>query len=290
MKKFLLIFLFGFIHYSIFSQIQEFHSVEDGFLRLKASSLQTGKFKLVSPDTGDIIYLIGVIHIGEKSYYEKINVFSKDMDVLFYEGVSFSTQKLSNTKHSILQNIAQVANKQTNFKEILKYQESFAKKVSLARQVDELIPEYNWVNADVNYAEFQNILKKHEISQHKMMNYLSLDNKNTFQNYNEIENMDETNPVFIKKIKEYKKIIASNLVTSANDLCFSEKMKLARKILILERNKVALSFVQKRLNQKNPQIIGMLYGAAHIPDFLNILQKEYGFIIDSHEWLDAWNL
>ncbi|MCC6275098.1 MAG: hypothetical protein IT569_04515 [Leptospiraceae bacterium] len=51
-----------------------------------------------------------------------------------------------------------------------------------------------------------------------------------------------------------------------------------------------MNYIKKRLNSENPQVIGMLYGAAHIPDFLNILQAEYGFIIDSHEWLNAWNL
>ncbi len=290
MKKFWhLIFTFAIFHSSVFSQITEINSIEEGFLRIQDSSLQTGKFKLISRETGDIIYLIGVIHIGEKSYYEKIRSLSRDLDVLFYEGVAFPRQKALNSRFSILENISQ-ANKSAGLKEIMKYQGIFARKIRLARQVEELVPEYNWVNADVSYVEFLSILKKYDMPQDRLTNYLSLDSKNMFQDYIEIKDMEETDPIFIKKMKEYKKKIALNLVNSANELCYGDKMAPVREIIITERNKIAMNYIKKRLNSENPQVIGMLYGAAHIPDFLNILQAEYGFIIDSHEWLNAWNL
>lgn len=281
--------LFEFFFTSIFSETTKFKTVEDGILRIHKSSLQTGKFKLISQETGDVIYLIGVIHIGEKDYYEKIKTYTKDFDLLFYEGIPLPSKRSTSLKFNPLLAISQ-AEKPSGLKEITNYQKFVARQIHLSLQNEELIPDFNWINADASYKQFIKILKRYNIPEDKLTEYLTLDNKNTFQDYIDIKEMEESDPLYQKKILAYKKKVALNMVNSANELCFGDKMMPARQVLILERSKIVMNFVKNKFKSNNPQVFGMLYGAAHIPDFLTILQNDFGFTIESHEWLTAWDL
>ena len=84
--------------------------------------------------------------------------------------------------------------------------------------------------------------------------------------------------------------MSQNLVKSANDLAYLEEMRLPREAIIIERNKIALTFLKPKFNSQIPLELGLLYGAAHTPNFVEILTREYNFEIESCEWLDAWSL
>lgn len=84
--------------------------------------------------------------------------------------------------------------------------------------------------------------------------------------------------------------MSQNLVKSASDLCYLEEMKLPREAIIIARNKVALGFLKSKFSSEFPLELGLLYGAAHTPNFVEILTQEYKFEIESYEWLDAWSL
>jgi hypothetical protein len=103
--------------------------------------------------------------------------------------------------------------------------------------------------------------------------------------------MDQTdNPEYIARIANFKRKMSQNLVKSATDLCYLEEMRLPREAIIIERNKIALSFLKPKFNSQVPLELGLLYGAAHTPNFVEILTRDYNFEIESYEWLDAWSL
>ena len=60
-------------------------------------------------------------------------------------------------------------------------------------------------------------------------------------------------------------------------------------LLVVDRNRAALRVFQKEL-VKGKKKIGIFYGAAHLPDFEERLQKEFGLKRQSEQWLSAWNL
>ena len=59
--------------------------------------------------------------------------------------------------------------------------------------------------------------------------------------------------------------------------------------LITERNKKALSVLQKQLAMGKKRI-AIFYGAGHLSDMEKRLAKDFGLIRSKEEWLDAWNL
>ena len=64
----------------------------------------------------------------------------------------------------------------------------------------------------------------------------------------------------------------------------------AGKILIAERNQIAVDVVERNL-QRNKKLrrVAVFYGAAHLPDLLQRLQAR-GFAVQGQRWLRAWDL
>jgi hypothetical protein len=169
-------------------------------------------------------------------------------------------------------------------------QNQIAISFKFVEQADYLKPESNWINADVNLNQFTEILQKTNLSLEELSRNLTLDNRNIFEQDNEsresLRNETDQNKVLLW----YKKKMAGYLVKSAKDLCFNEEMRIPREAIIVERNKVALGYLREKLINTNPSELGLLYGAAHIPHFVETLKKDHDLEINSIEWVDAWSL
>jgi hypothetical protein len=59
--------------------------------------------------------------------------------------------------------------------------------------------------------------------------------------------------------------------------------------LLTERNKVALRVLKERL-EEGDQNVAIFYGAGHLPDFHERLQKEFGMELDDVSFVTAWDL
>ncbi|NBU97691.1 MAG: hypothetical protein EBS19_05645 [Spirochaetia bacterium] len=169
-------------------------------------------------------------------------------------------------------------------------QNQIAISFKFVEQADYLKPESNWINADVNLNQFTEILQKTNLSLEELSRNLTLDNRNIFEQDNEsresLRNETDQNKVLLW----YKKKMAGYLIKSAKDLCFNEEMRIPREAIIVERNKVALGYLKEKLINTNPSELGLLYGAAHIPHFVETLKKDHDLEINSIEWVDAWSL
>ncbi|MCB1176142.1 MAG: hypothetical protein KDK36_01065 [Leptospiraceae bacterium] len=287
------IFLFS-VFFLIFSPIstQENEENRTEFLRLTDSALQTAVYTLGNEDSNIKIKIIGVIHVGDPIYYREILSIIQDLDYLFYEGI-----RLNN---AIRPNVASFTGIQTeesekldnnnSVKGIATFQNEIARYFNFVEQGDYLKPQENWINADVTFNEFLVILKKSNLNLDILTKNLTLDAKSALEEDSEEtkEKIDESDKH--KFILKYKRKMAKYLVKSAEELCYDEEMRIPREAIIIERNKVALSFLNSRLFSPQHLELGLLYGAAHLPHFLEVLQKEHKFQIHTIEWLDAWSL
>lgn len=279
-------------------------SVKDiPFLRTTETALQTSVYTLVSKDTNVRLKIIGVVHVADKEYYLNIQKIINDLDYLFYEGIRVSTAQnrsgnpilqSSLRKNNILSYVAQSTDDYDTRRSIKKYSDlktEIARFLNFADQAELLKPKSNWINADMDFTQFVDLLRAYKIGFDSLSSHFSTDSKSISKDYSEIMNMEQTdNPEYTARIANFKRKMSQNLVKSAFDLCYLEEMRLPREAIIIERNKIALSFLKPKFKSQVPLELGLLYGAAHTPNFVEILTRDYNFEIESYEWLDAWSL
>jgi hypothetical protein len=255
------------------------------FLRITDQALQTPIYTLVNKNTTVRLKVIGVIHIADSKYYHQLRTIINDLDILFYEGI-----RMSHLTNLLPIAVATTDNGKEDVNTFSKIQTQLAESFKFAQQADHLRPQSNWINADVNFQEFSRILQKINLSLEDLSKNLSLDNRNIFEYDSEARNYLNNEKDQTKILLWAKKRMAVYLLKSANELCYNEELKLPREAIIIERNKVAVNYLKQRFNSQNPSEIGLLYGAAHIPHFIDVLQREHEFEISSIEWIDAWSL
>ncbi|HMW05945.1 MAG TPA: hypothetical protein PK079_07160 [Leptospiraceae bacterium] len=283
----ILFFLF-FVALDIYSQ----SSKEIPFLRATETALQTSVYTLVSKDTNVRLKIIGVVHVADKEYYLNIQKIINELDFLYYEGIRVSSKMHS--KNFSKNYYAQTLEEMDTRRSIKKYSDlksEIARFLNFADQSELLKPKQNWINADMDFQQFVEMLKNYKIGFDSLSTNFSNDSKSISKDYSELMQMENTDSAeYSTKVLSFKKKMSQNLVKSAFDLCFLEEMRLPREAIIIERNKIALSFVKPKFNSQVPLELGLLYGAAHTPNFVEILTREYNFEIESYEWLDAWSL
>lgn len=285
-------YIWGWVFFviSFFSLLnaQETITQEVEFLRIQSGSLQTAVYSLEHPESFVRIKLVGLIHVGDAKYYKIITKLMNDMDYVFYEGIRMDQTAFS-LSHFISQTNIPIPSKK-GIQNIVNFQSEFAKYFNLVEQGDYLKPKPNWINADVNFFDFVEILKNLNINLEQLSRTLTLESKVSLEqdiSPEDVIQIDDTRSVAIMK---YKRRMAKYLVRSARELCYDENMKLPREAIIIQRNKVALEYMDEKLRSNLPLEIGILYGAAHLPNFLEVLQEKYKFQIQSIIWLDAWRL
>ena len=268
-------------------------SKEIQFLRTTDTALQTSVYTLISKDTNVRLKIIGVLHIADLEYYQNIQKIINDLDYLFYEGIQINADKtISRYNHSLSSIASEIDANQTkkSIRKNSEFKNEIARFLNFADQLEHLKPKQNWINADMNFSQFMNVLSSNQVGFDSIANNLSAENRSIVNDYLELKQLEPTTPDYNEKVLNFKKKMSQNLVKSCQDLCFLEETKLQRTAIITERNKVAISIVKPKFTSQVPLELGLLYGAAHTPNFVEILTHEYNFEIESYEWLDAWSL
>jgi len=287
-KYILFILLVVIFPFRIFSDSKEIQ-----FLRTTDTALQTSVYTLISKDTNVRLKIIGVLHIADLEYYQNIQKIISDLDYLFYEGIQINSDKMTSRYNHSLHSIASEIDANQTKKSIRKnseFKNEIARFLNFADQLEHLKPKQNWINADMNFSQFMNVLSSNQVGFDSIANNLSAENRSIVSDYLELKQLEPTSPDYSEKVLNFKKKMSQNLVKSCQDLCFLEETKLQRTAIIIERNKVAISIVKPKFTSQVPLELGLLYGAAHTPNFVEILTHEYNFEIESYEWLDAWSL
>ncbi|MCX7997370.1 MAG: hypothetical protein N3A69_00275 [Leptospiraceae bacterium] len=109
-------------------------------------------------------------------YYKNVAKLTSDSDYVFYEGIRLE-QSTANYSH--IQLISQVMNSppKKSIQNIVNFQSEFAKYFNLVEQGDYLKPKPNWINADVNFSDFIQILKNLNVSLEQISKTLTLESK-----------------------------------------------------------------------------------------------------------------
>lgn len=280
--------IFLFVSFFPLVYAQETKLQEFEFLRIQSGSLQTAVYSLEHPESFVRIKLVGLIHVGDAKYYKSITKIMNDMDYVFYEGIRMDQPASSISPINFISQSNLPSKK--GIQNIVNFQSEFARYFNLVEQGDYLKPKQNWINADVNFFDFVEILKNLNINLEQLSRTLTLESKVSLEQDISPEDMIQIEDTRSTALMKYKRRMAKYLVKSARELCYDENMKLPREAIIIERNKVALEYMDEKLRSNLPLELGVLYGAAHLPHFLEVLQEKYKFQIQSIFWLDAWRL
>lgn len=245
----------------------------------EGAELQTASVSYSHPD-GTTVDLIGVVHIGDQSYYEDFNTQFEAYDALLYEMVGGDPDHPP-TKEDL----------QKNKKNPLRFfQLLIAKMMDLSFQLDHI--DYtadNFVHADMDFETFrrrqaekgENILSLMEKSL-AAQEAAAAEGKKVFdigemlKLLNQTPGPEGTKLALGRQFQNIESVIAGMEGPDGS-------------VLVAERNIAALVVLERerKAGRKN---FGVFYGAAHLPDFDKRLREKLGFKRGEVRWNTAWDV
>lgn len=247
----------------------------------KPRSMQTAIVTYKSKtDPAVAVDLVGAVHVGDKSYYEALNERFKQYDALLYElvapdGTIVEKGRGTSSRHPLgaLQN-------------------SMKQMLDLEHQLEQV--DYtckNFVHADMSPDDFTESMKNREESFLKMyfrMIGTSLAYQSRMTAKGESADADILRAMLSKDRPRQLKIAL------AKQLADMESMLAAfggeeGSTIITERNKKALEVLKEQLG-KDKKKIGIFYGAGHLNDMHERLEKDFQLQPAEIIWLPAWKL
>jgi hypothetical protein len=225
--------------------------------------------------------LIGAVHLGEKSYYRRLNKRFEEYDSLLYELVApKGTRPVkgegSDNPLRIVQKIISVV-------------------LDLESQVEQIdYTRKNFVHADLSPKEMAEKIKKRGDNGLTLALSIAADLLRQ-QNLKEGEKPDPdselpdlaslvTDPTAPSKIK---RLLAQQFINL--DAPGAGLGATLNTILVEDRNKAAMKVLKKEI-ERGQKKIAIFYGAAHMPDFERRLRDELGLVPVSTTWVQAWDL
>jgi hypothetical protein len=270
------------------------HSEEHGeasqFLRLQRGEgnaprfMETAIVHYVAPDDapkeqrGLAVDLIGVVHIGERDYYERLNKEFEKYDVLLYELVAPEGTRVP--KGGRGGGDHPIGMLQDGMKDMLELEHQL-------QYVD--YQKENFVHADMSPEEFEKSMAARGESFFTMFfrmmgQSLAMQSKNGNQ-MNDLQILmalfDPNRALAMKRLMAEQ---FQDMELAINGLDGPEGST-----IISERNKKALSVLKEQIKDGKKKI-GIFYGAGHMPDMEKRLLADFGLRRDGDRWLAAWDL
>ena len=231
------------------------------------------------PYAGAVVELIGAVHIGEKSYYQRLNSLFKSYEVVLYELVAESTDrpKLDAPRR---RGGNPVSSLQTGMKDALK----------LAFQLEEIdYQARNFVHADMNPSEFSQDMAKRNDGFISMAARLmgagfatSSSKKNNDVQAEVMAAMMSRDPLKMRRAMAKQFESGDTQMVGIAD-------KDGKSTLLTERNAKAFSVLESEL-QAGKRKLGVFYGAGHFPDMHKRLINDFKAVLEETDWVEAWNL
>ncbi|MCC5814130.1 MAG: hypothetical protein JJT78_05185 [Leptospira sp.] len=277
LKFFIIIFLLSFI-FPIYGKNTEYQ-----FIQLDENSFSTKVWVLYSEKQQNIVILVGVIHIGEEAYYTQIQDILNSCNQVFYEGIQWDdTFDKMQSFHSELDGSLHFSGMDGGLSRVRELQMEYASALGLVYQNSVLQPSTHWVNADASFEEFSAMVNDYNERN------LSLDKNSLDGDISEIKDIKTKKEKDQVKIMNQRRSLAEENTNSSLRINHDEKYKDTFELFVKKRNSLAMNKIIPALETK--QSVAMLYGAAHMPDFLNRLEKNWGYKIIKHRWISAWSL
>jgi hypothetical protein len=260
---------------------------------------------LVSPKKdGPRVTLLGVSHLGNATYYEKIQKKLDDADLVLFEGVGFGDEGTPKKK---------VEGESSAVSEL---QLSLARSMGLVFQLEAIrYDRAHFRNSDISsealLARLQGDPARHpgkdgrtgkddvngksekgNLQSRELMKALS-GNSFVFNFLGKALSFFGKDPKFRALMKL---AIVETLGSIEGDVsrlaeASGPGMEKFMRVLLEDRNAIVFRDLRKVLKGKNPpNSIVVFYGAAHMPDLENRLVRKLGFRPDGDEWLEAFGV
>jgi hypothetical protein len=262
------------------------------FVRLRedqgkpSSALETAVVRYV-PASGEgdlVVDLVGVVHIGDRSYYQELNRRLAKYDVVLFELVA--------QKGTIIPK----GGKRDSGNVLALMQKMMKTVLGLELQTEQIdYTRKNFLHADLSPEEMSQAMKQRGESGLTLILGIAADLLRK-QNLAEMKkgqapDGEDLDPLSLllnpQSSGKLKRLLARQL--AAMDSGEGGLGATLNNLLIVDRNKAALRVFQKEL-AKGRKRIAIFYGAGHMPDFERRLLADFGLRRQSLEWLRAWDL
>jgi hypothetical protein len=228
--------------------------------------------------SGLVVTLIGVLHIGEKSYYAQLNRELASYDTVLYELVAPPNRKVPKAGESSGNNPLSLA--QNGMKDLL----------GLEFQLNAI--DYtgkNMVHADMSPDEFARSMEERGESLMtmfmRMMGYAMARQSQTSDALSGgrllMALLDKNRALALKRV------MAEQFVENDDSLAALEGPQ--GSTLIAGRNQVVIKTLRKQI-AAGKRKIAIFYGAGHMPDLQKRLHDAFGLDAAGTRWLVAWDL
>jgi len=262
-------------------QFLRLHSDEDG----GPVALETAivRYSLRQNQTKQPVHvdLVAAVHIGEREYFSTLNNLFETYDAVLYELVAPPNAR-----------IPQAGGKPSGA--IGTAQHGLTKLLGLQFQLDQIdYKPRNFVHADLSPRQFSAAMQRRGESWWTMFSKLMQESMNRVNGQEKKSSPDLSfGDLFGIVFGSNRELRMKRLLAEQ----FSDMEVLTSAFggedgssLITDRNAAALSVLRQQL-QKGAKSIAIFYGAAHMHDFDQRLQKDFNLEPTEVVWLEAWNL
>ena len=255
------------------------------FLRVKKDgrkkvALQTAlvKYRKVGQEDGPEVTLIGAVHVGEATYYSKLNQDFRQYDSLLFEMVMDPDMGVPSPEERGLSPVSTI---QVGMKDALE----------LTFQLDEIdYKAKNFVHADMTPVEIFRTMEKREEGLMQMVFRsigASLAMQSTGQSTGDVELLAAMMATE-DRAKALRRAMAGQMSMMDGQMA-ALTGKDGKSTLITERNAKAFEVLKDEL-EAGKQKLGVFYGAGHLKDMHERLLKDFGMEPVETKWVDAWDL
>ena len=280
-----LVFLFPVI--LVAAEVKEYAFTD--FLRLTKSedgrqliSYDTAIAKFFDERNNAEVHLVGVIHVGDKEYYEELNKLFKKYDAVLYELVAEQGVRPDRNRSHTSADGGILSAIQTGMGAAL----------GLEHQLDHI--DYhaaNMIHADLTPAEFarrmadrgdlvQMFYRAMALSTQRSGTDAQRDESRTIGRF--LASFFAPDPTLSRR-----RLLAEEMMNQLDDsgwIIGGEESA-----IITDRNEAALQVLRQELRNGKKKI-AIFYGAAHLPEFARSLERDFQMKKTGTAWLIAWDL
>jgi len=224
-----------------------------------------------------VVDLVGAIHVGEKAYYDRLNEMFRSYDAVLYELVAPEGTR-----------VVAAARKSTNVLHFL--QNAMKNVLKLEFQLDHI--DYaapNMVHADMSPGEFSESMKTRGESFLKMfLRAMRHAMAVQAQQQNVPSDMELLFALMAPDRDHRLKCMMAEQFENMEDQLLAINGPDGSTI-ITERNKKALRVLRGQLSAGKKRV-AIFYGAGHLPDMAERLEKDFGLKCEEQQWLVAWTI
>jgi len=225
-----------------------------------------------------IVDLIGVVHIGEKDYYQELNKHFVKYDALLYELVAPEGTRIPKGGRGEGDGLNPLAAMQMGMKSMLE----------LEFQLEHIdyTPD-NFIHADMSPEEFMESMKKNDESFGKLL-LEAIGQGMKGETRTDVSSGDLLAAMFSKNpAMKLRRTMAQQMRDMEGGMAIFEGRE--GSTIIDHRNAKALE-VMKREIANGKKRVAIFYGAGHLPDMERRLMSDFQMKRGGQFWLTAWKL